>query len=247
MTAQNATAQDATAPASNAASLPLLLQLADSSFPSGSFTISWGLEGMVATGEVAGEAGVGGFVTEQLHRRWASFDRVVAHLVAAALASNAPSAPARFHELLELDELVEAMSLPPLQREASRAAGRTFLASAATVVGGELDAMRQSLDAAHAAKHLTIVHPLVFLLVGARLGDAELISGMQLIQQLATAALRLGVIGHLGAQRVIAAGRVELETIVAAPPVDLRPAQFVPRAEMAMYRQPMLATRMFRC
>ncbi|HEY5875038.1 MAG TPA: urease accessory UreF family protein [Ilumatobacteraceae bacterium] len=243
MIAQEVPAQDATAP--NAASLALLLQLADSSFPSGGFTISWGLEGMVATGEVAGEAGVGGFVTEQLHRRWASFDRVVAHLVAAALASNDPGT--RVAEVLELDELVEAMSLPPLQREASRAAGRTFLASAATVVGGELDAMRQSLDAAHAARHLTIVHPLVFLLVGARLGDAELISGMQLIQQLATAALRLGVIGHLGAQRVIAAGRVELETIVAAPPVDLRPAQFVPWAEMAMYRQPMLATRMFRC
>ena len=243
MIAQNAPAQDATAP--NAASLALLLQLADSSFPSGSFTISWGLEGMVATGEVAGEAGVGGFVTEQLHRRWASFDRVVAHLVAAALASNDPGA--RVLEVLELDELVEAMSLPPLQREASRAAGRTFLASAATVVGGELDAMRQSLDAAHAAQHLTVVHPLVFLLAGARLRDAEVVSGMQLIQQLATAALRLGVIGHLGAQRVIAAGRGELETIVAAPLVDLRPAQFVPRAEMAMYRQPMLATRMFRC
>ena len=139
------------------------------------------------------------------------------------------------------------MSLPPLQREASRAAGRTFLASAATVIGGELEAIRQSLAAAHAAQHLAVVHPLVFLLAGARLRDAELISGMQLVQQLATAALRLGVIGHLGAQRVIAAGRGELEAIVTAPPVDLRPAQFVPRAEMAMYRQPTLATRMFRC
>jgi urease accessory protein len=180
-----------------------------------------------------------------LHHRWASFDRVLAHLVAAALASNDPGG--RALELFELDELVEAMSLPPLQREASRAAGRTFLASAATVIGGELDALRQSLAAARAPRHLAVVHPLVFLLAGARLGDAELISGMQLVQQLATAALRLGVIGHLGAQRVIAGGRGELEAIVTAPPVDLRPAQFVARAEMAMYRQPMLATRMFRC
>jgi urease accessory protein len=234
------TARDA--PATNAASLALFLQLADSSFPSGGFTISWGLEGMVATGEVAGEADVGGFVTEQLHLRWASFDRVVAHLVAAALASNDPSTG-----VLELDELVEAMSLPPLQRDASRAAGQTFLASAAAVIGGEVDAMRQSLLAADSAQHLTVVHPLVFLLAGAPLPDAEVISGMQLVQQLASAALRLGVIGHLGAQRVIAAGRCELEAIVAAPPADLRPTQFVPRAEVAMYRQPMLATRMFRC
>jgi urease accessory protein len=115
------------------------------------------------------------------------------------------------------------------------------------VVGGELDAIRTSLDAAHAAQHVTVVHPLVFFLAGARLRDVELISGMQLAQQLASAALRLGVIGHLGAQRVIAVARCELEAIVAAPPADLRPAQFVPRAEVAMYRQPMLATRMFRC
>jgi urease accessory protein len=122
-----------------------------------------------------------------------------------------------------------------------------FVANAATVVGGELDRIRRSLDAAASAHHLAVVHPLVFLLAGATLGDAELISGMQLIQQLTNAAVRLGVVGHLGAQRVIASGRGELAAIVAAPPADLRPAQFVPLAEMAMYRQPTLATRMFRC
>ncbi|MGD9702754.1 MAG: urease accessory protein UreF [Acidimicrobiia bacterium] len=224
------------------ATLALLLHLADSSFPSGAFTASWGLEGLVATGDVADEAGVERFVVDQVQHRWAPFDRVVAHLVAEALRGDDPLAG-----VLELDAVVEAMSLPPAQREASRAAGRTLLTSAGALLGGHIEALRQALDAAGSPQHLAVAHPLVFLSAGAALGEAEVVGGMQLVQQLASAALRLGVIGHVAGQRVIAAGRRELVTILAAPPAELRPAQFVPLAEIAMYRHQTLPARMFRC
>lgn len=219
-----------------------VLQLCDSSFPSGAFTCSWGLEGLVAAGDVHDRTTLEELVVDQLRHRWATFDRVVVHLVAAAL--DEPDG--WLDAVVGIDLSVEAMSLPPVQRRASRAAGRTFLASAASVVGGELAERRRSLEAAGAPMHLAVTHPLVLLTVGAPLGVVEVASGLQLAQQLASAALRLGIVGHLGAQAVITRARHELDALLMDAP-DAVPSQFVPCAEMAMYRHPRLPTRMFRC
>jgi urease accessory protein len=224
------------------ASVAMLLQLGDSSFPSGAFTASWGLEGLVASGIVSDEDDVTRVVEEHVRHRWATFDRVVAHLVAQALGEGAG-----LDRIVAIDDEVELMSLPPAQRAASRAAGGAFVRSAAEVLGAPFADDQRRLDATSTSLHLAVAHTFVLLSAGIPLADVEVSGGMQLVQQLAGAAVRLGVLGHLGAQRVISAGRRAVLAIVAVAPVDLRPAQFTPRADVAMYLHPTLPTRLFRC
>lgn len=78
-----------------------LLQHGDSFFPAGSFAFSWGLETLIADGQVHGADAIGRFVATQLEQRWATFDRViVAHAHRARDADR----------LAALDALVEAAS-----------------------------------------------------------------------------------------------------------------------------------------
>lgn len=222
------------------AQLAAVLQLADSGFPSGAFTCSWGLEGLAATGEVHDARSLEAFVVDQLRHRWATFDRVVVHLVATATMGNDP-----LDAVAELDRLVDAMSLPPAQRDASRAAGSSYLRNAAMVVD-DVSAWHRDLDRVGSPMHLSVTQPLVLLTVGAPVAMIEVVSGMQTVQQLVSAGLRLGLIGHLGAQRLTSRSREELDRLSSEPP-DARPSQFVPRAELAMYRHPRLPGRSFRC
>ena len=224
------------------AAIALVLQLGDSSFPSGAFTASWGLESLSRAGLVTDEADVHVLMLDQLRHRWATFDRVVAHRVAAVLGGGG-GVP----EVLALDALVDAMSLPPAQRAASRAAGAAFLRSAADALGGTVAARDRAVRRDGVALHLAVSHPLVLLDAGVALADVEIAGGMQLVQQLASAAVRLGLVGHRAAARVVTAGRTELVHLVAAPPEDLEPSQFLPLAEIAMYRHATLPTKVFRC
>jgi len=228
------------------AAIAIVLQLCDSSFPSGAFNCSWGLEGLVADGTIAHGTDLCGLVVEQLRHRWATFDRVVAHLVVTALDRPHPDLAATIDAIVAVDRRVEAMSLPPAQREASRDTGRTFLRSAASVVGGEPAEHLAALEALDAPMHLAVTLPLVLRVVGASMRVIDVVSGLQLVQQLASAGLRLGVVGHVGAQSVVARGREELGVLLAEPPGTVL-SQFVPRAEVAMYRQPRLVGRSFRC
>ena len=55
--------------------LATALLLSDSGFPSGAFTSSWGLEGLVVDGIVSDAPGVCEFVEAQIVHRWATCDR----------------------------------------------------------------------------------------------------------------------------------------------------------------------------
>jgi hypothetical protein len=56
------------------ASAMALLQYGDSFFPSGAISFSWGLEALVSEGRIISFADAWGFISGQLHGRWASFD-----------------------------------------------------------------------------------------------------------------------------------------------------------------------------
>src|SRR5262249_1209967 len=96
----------------------LALQLADSGFPSGAFTFSWGIEGLAADGLIEAKQDGLENVEEQLHFHWGGFDRV---LLTAAHTKTHES------ELTAIDQQAEAsMPMAPL-RVGSRRAGRRLL------------------------------------------------------------------------------------------------------------------------
>src|SRR5206468_7621757 len=88
-----------------------LLQLADSAFPSGAFTLSHGLETLVADGAVRSAADVAALLEVSLLDRLARADLVV--LLAAHGAND-------LDEVLELDRRLSAVKLAADDRVASR-------------------------------------------------------------------------------------------------------------------------------
>src|SRR5262245_21730160 len=96
----------------------LVWQLNDSSFPSGGFAHSGGLEACVQHGEVSGLEDVRSFARQSLSQA----GRSVMPLVTAAHRDT--------KDLAKLDELCDVFLSNPVANRASRAQGRAFLTSA---------------------------------------------------------------------------------------------------------------------
>ena len=75
-------------------------------------------------------------------------------------------------------------------------------------------------------------------------GAAELLSGWTLITGLVSAAVRLGTVGHLDGQRVMAAAGRRLEALLDTEPED-EPCAFTPICDIAIARAPLREQRMF--
>jgi urease accessory protein len=171
------------------------LQYADSFFPSGSIAFSWGLETLRADGEIASPDQVAQFLEGQLAHRWATFDAPV--LVAAMRAGG------RFDRLADLDDLVEAMTLATELRDGSRRAGASLL-KVHTGLGtpGAAD-YRQAIAQRKARGHLTVVQGLLWNVTGLSEEACRAVSAHTLCTGIVGAALRLGLIGHLDAQKIL--------------------------------------------
>ena len=101
------------------ASAMALLQYGDSFFPSGAISFSWGLEALVSEGRLISFADAWGFISGQLHGRWASFDLPV--VIAAHRANSDLGAVA------SIDEQVEVHTAMAELRSASRRLGEAML------------------------------------------------------------------------------------------------------------------------
>src|SRR5258708_12308085 len=95
------------------------LQYADSFFPSGSMSFSWGLETLHSDRMVASAGELAGFVEGQLRHRWATCD--VCALTAAFRAQG------QLDQVAAVDHIVEAMTLVTELREGSKRAGASLL------------------------------------------------------------------------------------------------------------------------
>lgn len=214
-----------------------LLQHGDSFFPAGGFAFSWGLETLVADGQVRGAEDLARFIAGQIEHRWATFDRVI---VAHAHRARAPD------HLAALDALVEAASWPRELREGSRRAGRALLGMHARLGAAEAAAyqVRARSRAAHA--HLPVVQGLVWREAGLDEAAAVALSGYQACAALASAAVRLGAATHVDAQRTLGAVR-PLAARLAGLPVPEAAAirAFTPASDIAMMRHERQATRLF--
>jgi urease accessory protein len=166
----------------------LLWQLIDSAFPSGGFAHSSGLEASVHHGRVSDGAGVLSFARQALSQAGRS---------ALPIVTTAHTDPGR---LLELDRLSDVFLSNPVANRASRAQGRALLTSASRsfFVPG-LSAIEQQIGQGLCAHHAPIFGA-VFRTLDIDLADTQRTFLFMTIRGVASAAVRLGLLGTYEAQ-----------------------------------------------
>jgi urease accessory protein len=215
----------------------LVAQLADSAFPSGAFTFSWGMEGLVEEGLLASRAALADVVEEQIALRWTGMDRP---LLARAHAAK------DLAELLAVDQTAEAATASTALRAGSRRAGRRLLGAFAGHRSPAIHAYRDAIRDMEEAGHLPVVQGLVFREAGLGLEAALVVSGWTAASGLVSAALRLGVVGHRDAQEILHALRPRIAEASAVPvDPDESPWSFTPVIDIALARAAGRPGRMF--
>lgn len=237
------------------ASSLLALQQADSFFPGGALAWSWGLETLVADGHLGRtdvaparrrqrgvhhdrSAQVRAFVEGQLRHRWNSFDR--AFLCAAWQAAH------DLPTLVDLDNQVEALTLAEEMRQGSRRVGQSLLGVHVALGTPGAAAYQQQVLSAQTPGHLPVVQGLLWQRLGMQREHCQLAAAHGLCTGLVSAAVRLGVMGHVDAQRVLTDIQpLLLELLAQAPPEPAEASGFTPIAEIALMRHETQALRLF--
>jgi urease accessory protein len=219
-------------------SLLATLQHADSFFPSGAVSFSWGLEALRADNLVRSADDVERFAAGQLRHRWATADRSV--LAAAYAAADDLEAVAA------IDQLQDAMALPLELRLGSRRAGAALLGVHARLETPNAASYHSHVLAQQVPGHIAVVQGLVWRGIGL---DADVAVGMGahcFCVGLIGAALRLGIIGHLDGQRLLAKLRDLLVELLATPLPGLHEiSTFTPACDIAFMRHEVQRGRLF--
>ncbi|PPS41909.1 urease accessory protein UreF [Chroococcidiopsis sp. TS-821] len=219
-----------------------LMQLADSFFPSGSFTLSHGLEVLVHTKQVQSIDDFQNFLRLLLHNKIGSADLIA--LVHAYRASEQNNVA----EVRNVD--LKLFAQTPIQeiREAQRRSGKALLSVACSTWD---DPQLQAIRAYTETGYTPCLHPIIFAIVGraANLTEDDTIFAFlhNFLTGLCGAAIRLGVLGHLKAQFVIKEIAVDLQAIAhQASLSDLNEMQScAPFIDIAQMTHKQLSQRLF--
>jgi urease accessory protein len=215
-----------------------LFQESDTFFPSGAVSFSWGLETLCSDGLVTSEGGVEDFLVAQLTYRWASFDRIA--VIEVAKVTRLPL------RILEVDRLVEAQILPEELRSGSRRNGHGLLSVHAKLGTPGADEYLAHIRRGTGLGHLPVMQGFLWSRRGIPCHEAVLLSAYVLCVGLLGAAVRIGVIGHIGAQRVLTKLQPTICRLADIRPVSLDEIHgFLPQAEIASMRHETAATRLF--
>ncbi len=214
------------------------LQFADSFFPSGSIAFSWGLEALRADGEAAGVAQVAQFLEGQLLHRWSCFD---APLVVAAVRASG-----KLDRLVDLDDLAESMTLVTELREGSRRAGASLLKVHSELGTPGAADYRRRVAQQEARGHLPVMQGMLWQATGLSEEACRAMSAHTLCTGIVGAALRLGMIGHLDAQKIMMQVRPMLVELLGLPSAEIEAlCAFTPHAEIASMRHEIQDSRLF--
>jgi len=206
--------------AADTLALVTALQIGDSQFPAGGFAFSWGLESLWREDRID-RAHMGAFLEAQLRGRWASFDRAI---VAAAHGADIDG-------WLVLDDQVHAMSWSAPQRDGSLRAGQALLAAHARLGVPNAVNYRQRQPLAH----LPVAQGLVYAGTGLDRAAAAALSGVTFLGGLASAAVRLGIVGAISVQSDLARLRPVVAALAAEDP-PRHPTNFAPAIDIALCR-----------
>ena len=212
-----------------------LVQHGDSQFPTGQFASSFGLEGLFADNQITA-TDLESVLRSMLHARWAPFDRVVLHRCWTAGEDWAAIATA--------EQELDAALLVPVERTASLRAGRALLKTHERIGTRRAAELGARLRAQSLAGHRAVVEAVLWRDLGWGYEQAAALSGFLFVNALTNAALRLGKLGALEQQRVLAALLEEIAALAATIP-DAPPGAFNPVAEVAMMRHPLRRQNLF--
>lgn len=216
--------------------LMTVLQHGDSFFPSGANAFSWGLETLHGDGLLLGADDVAAFLRGQLQHRWCTCDAIALARTYLADADLVCAA--------EGDYELEALGFSRELREGSRRAGATLLRMHEQLGTSRAADYRLLIRGGEAVGHLAIVQGLVWYSLGLSLKQALALSAHTLCIGTVSAALRLGIIGHIDAQRVLESMRVIIANITRQP-FATEIGSFVPAAEIAAMRHEIQESRIF--
>ena len=185
-------------------SLVSLLQLSDSAFPSGRYTLSYGLETLVQSGHLSAPAAVSTLTTLLCDSiRWG-----VAPSDGAALACAHRALCSQGEIDLELiarvDLRLTAVKLSREAREASARTGRAVLATATAAFGeSPLDRYAERVTRGRSAGNHAVVVGLLGAVLGVPCLEALIGELYAFASGWAAAAIRLGLVNHRAAQAVL--------------------------------------------
>jgi urease accessory protein len=223
---------------SAAAGLLAAVWQADTAFPSGAFAFSNGLEGAVALGTEDGREGFAALVEMHLRHRWRSADRVA--LVHAFRAAGDVG------RLAEIDAAVEAATMVEALRTGSRRQGAALVAAHARIGTEGAADLQAAMRAGQMLGHLAIMQGALWRVVGLSEEAAVTVSAYTAVQGLATASVRLGRIGIVEAQAVVAASFATITPLAALPVADDEPiASFASLLDVAAARHAGAEVRLF--
>lgn len=175
-----------------------LMQLADSFFPTGSFTLSHGLEYLVQTQQITNEIELQTFLKILLSNKISSCDLV------ALIYAYQGSFNSDFSLIQKADLQLYNQTLIAQNRQIQQKSGRALLMVAKETWQNEkLETLQQKIIAGN----IYGLHPTVFAMVAEIAGIDQKNTALAFLHSYITgllgAAIRLGIIGHLQAQKTL--------------------------------------------
>ena len=214
-----------------------ILQHADSAFPSGSFAFSNGIEGLAAMNAQLERGGLHDIVTMVLRHRWATSDRIAVALTHRARGD--------FDEIAEVDHSVEAATLAEPLRSGSKRNGNALLAAHVRLGTTGAAGLRSLIEDGKAHGHLPVVQGFVWRARGMSEADAIAVSGYSTASGLIAVAVRLGRIGAVEAQAVLADVLPTVAELSEPAPPDAEIESFMPWVDAAAARHARAHLRLF--
>ena len=215
----------------------LVWQLVDSGFPAGGFAHSGGLEASVQHGLVAAERG------EVLR-----FTRQALAHAARSVLPFVTSVHRRPETLPELDRLSDIFLNNPIANRASRAQGRAFLTSAArSFPQSALPAIEHDIRAQRLCCHYAPIFGVILEALAVDVAETQRAFLFVTVRGVASAAVRLGLLGAFEAQEVITLLAPDIErAIQRCGGLDVTDiAQTAPLIDLCQSTHDRLYTRLF--